>query len=97
MEDERVCAGDECTLHWKQNTLVLGTNTLVLETNALNACVRTSPHTQLATSYFQTELCRDDCYLQVQWVLDYLNPDYPYPDIWTTAHVTMFSAPAGKR
>ena len=32
----------------------------------------------------------------VQWVLDYLNPDYPYLDIWTSAHVAMFSVPAGK-
>ena len=33
----------------------------------------------------------------LKWVLDYPNPDYPYLDIWTSAHVAMFSAPAGKR
>ena len=32
-----------------------------------------------------------------QWVLNYPNPNYPYPDIWTLAHITMFSVPAGKR
>ena len=32
----------------------------------------------------------------VQWVLDYPNPDYPYPDIWTLARIAMFSALAGK-
>ena len=32
----------------------------------------------------------------LQWVLDYPNPDYPYPDIWTSAHFAMFSLPAGK-
>ena len=34
---------------------------------------------------------------KVQWVLDYLNPDYLYPDFWTLARVAMFSVPAGKR
>ena len=33
----------------------------------------------------------------IQWVLDYPNPDYPYPDIWTSADVGMFSVSAGKR
>ena len=35
--------------------------------------------------------------VQVQWVLGYPNPDYPYPDIWTSAHVAIFSIPAGKK
>ena len=26
----------------------------------------------------------------LQWVLDYPNPDYPYPDFWTSAHVAFF-------
>ena len=34
---------------------------------------------------------------EVQWVLDYPNPDYPYLDSWTSADVAMFSTPAGKR
>ena len=33
----------------------------------------------------------------LQCVLDYPNLDYPYPDFWTSAHVAMFSVPAGKR
>ena len=32
----------------------------------------------------------------LQWVLDYPNSDYPYPDIWTLAHVAMCTVPAGK-
>ena len=34
--------------------------------------------------------------IYIQWVLDYPNPDYLYPDIWTSAHVAMFSVPTGK-
>ena len=33
---------------------------------------------------------------QLQWVLDYPNSDYPYPNIWTSALVAMFSAAVGK-
>ena len=33
----------------------------------------------------------------IQWVLDYPKSNYPDPDIWTSAHVAMFSVPAGKR
>ena len=33
---------------------------------------------------------------RVQWVLDYQNPDFLYLSTWTSAHVAMFSAPAGK-
>ena len=32
----------------------------------------------------------------VQWVLHYPNPSYSYLDIWTSAHIAMFSVPAGK-
>ena len=32
----------------------------------------------------------------VQWILDYLNPNYPYPDIWTSAHITILSVPLEK-
>ena len=35
-------------------------------------------------------------FTQVQWGLDYLNPNYPYPNTWTSAHVAMFSALVGK-
>ena len=35
--------------------------------------------------------------LLVQWVLDYPNPDYQYQNIWTSAHVAMFSVPARKQ
>ena len=33
----------------------------------------------------------------LQWVLDYPNTDYSYPDFWTSAHVAMFSVPEEKR
>ena len=33
----------------------------------------------------------------VQWVLDYPNPNYPYPDILTSAHFAMFSVQKEKR
>ena len=33
----------------------------------------------------------------IQWVLDYPNLDYLYPDIRTSAHVAMFSAPPEKK
>ena len=33
----------------------------------------------------------------VQWVLNYPNPDYGCPNIWTLAHIAMFSVPVGKR
>ena len=33
----------------------------------------------------------------IQWVLDYPNSDYLYPNNWTSAHISMFSAAAGKR
>ena len=36
------------------------------------------------------------CMLEVQLVLNYLNPDYLYPDFWTSAIVAMFFVPAGK-
>ena len=32
----------------------------------------------------------------IKWVLDYPNPDYLYPDTWTSAHVAMISVPVGK-
>ena len=38
----------------------------------------------------------DDVRESVQWVLDYPDPDYLYPDMLTSAHAAMFSAPAGK-
>ena len=34
--------------------------------------------------------------IRVQWVLDYSNPHYLYPDIRTSADVAKFSVPAGK-
>ena len=41
----------------------------------------------------------NDCYCMctslLQWVLDYPNPDYPYPHIWMSVHIAMFSVPAG--
>ena len=33
----------------------------------------------------------------VQWVLDYPNPNYPYPNTRTLADIAMFLAAAGKR
>ena len=63
------CTGNKHFSHWRQmpfvlemNTLVLEMNTLVLEMNVLKMHVQisaTHTHTQLATSYFQTDLsCR---------------------------------------
>ena len=34
--------------------------------------------------------------IRLQWVLDYSNPDYPYPDVWMSGHVAMFSVPEWK-
>ena len=50
------------------------------------------PHTD--KPYFRDHGSKLEAKLQgiarvVQWVLDYLNPDYPYPDIWTSAHITI--------
>ena len=39
--------------------------------------------------------CISDLF-QLQWVLDYLNPDYQCLNTLTSAHVAMFSAAAGK-